>query len=185
LLAAADANRIIKISGASYHLPEQQKFPVFCLDGKRMLQKTLQIQHGLETVNDQFAAFSGLVDRGTISGPELEKIVRESEGSGRRIEESILSLGIPKHEILLCLSEHYCLPFVEFNENLPAPGEILGRLDLEELKRDLWFPLSVGMEEARIAAFSPCDPELHEKIEGALGALAVRFIVALPSDLIR
>ncbi len=150
-----------------------------------MLQGTLPVPHGLETVNDQLAAFGGLVDRGTISEPELEKIIRESGGAARRIEESILSLGIPKHEILLCLSEHYCLPFVEFKENLPAPGEILGRLDLEELKRDLWFPLSVGMEEARIAAFSPCDPELHEKIEGALGALAVRFIVALPSDLIR
>ncbi len=150
-----------------------------------MLQKTLPIQHGLETVNDQFAAFSGLVDRGTISGPELEKIVRESEGAVRRIEESILSLGIPKHEILLCLSEHYCLPFVEFNESLPAPGKILERLDLEELKRDLWFPLSVGMKEARIAASSPCDPELREKIKETLGVLSIRFVLALPSDLTR
>jgi uncharacterized membrane protein YidH (DUF202 family) len=184
-LAAADANRIFNISGASYHLPEQQKFPAFCLDGKRMLQKTLQVQHGLETVSDQFAAFGGLVARGAISEADLEKIVRESEGSVKRIEESILSLGIPKHEILLCLSEHYGLPFVEFQENLPAAGKILERLDLDELKRDLWFPLSAGMEEARIAASSPCDPELREKIEGTLGVLSIRFIVALPSDLTR
>ena len=150
-----------------------------------MLQKTLHVQHGLETVNGQFAAFSGLVDHGAINGPELEKIIRESDGALTRIEESILSLGIPKHEILLCLSEHYRLPFVEFNEGLPAPGKILERLDLEELKHDLWFPLSVGMEEARIAASSPCDPELGEKIKGTLGALSIRFVLALPSDLTR
>lgn len=150
-----------------------------------MLQKTLQVQHGLETVNDQFAAFSGLVDCGTISGPELEEIVRESGGAVRRIEESILSLGIPKHEILLCLSEHYGLPFVEFNESLSAPGKILERLDLEELKRDLWFPLSVAGEEARIAASSPFDPELRKKIKETLGALSIRFVLALPSDLTR
>ncbi|MGA3113913.1 MAG: DUF202 domain-containing protein [Syntrophobacteraceae bacterium] len=150
-----------------------------------MLQKTLQVQHGLETVNDQFAAFGGLVARGTISAPDLEKIVRESEGAARRIEESILSLGIPKHEILLCLSEHYCLPFVEFKENLPAPREILESLDLEELKRDFWYPFSVGMKEARVAAFCPFDLELLEKIKSTLGVLSVRFIVALPSDLTR
>ena len=150
-----------------------------------MLQKNLRVQQGLETVNGQLAAFRGLVDRGTISGPDLEKILRESDGAARRIEESILSLGVPKHEILLCLSEYYRLPFVEFKENLPAAGEVLERLDLEELKRDLWFPLSVGTEEARIAACSPCDPELLEKIKGTLGALSIRFIVALPSDLTR
>ncbi len=150
-----------------------------------MLQKTLRVQHGLETVNDQLAAFSGLVSRGTISEPNLEKIIRESEGAVRRIEESILSLGIPKHEVLLCLSEYYCLPFVEFKENLPAPREILERLDLEELKRDLWFPFSVRMEEARVAAFSPFDLELLEKIKSTLGVLSIRFIVALPSDLTR
>ncbi|MGP8091563.1 MAG: hypothetical protein ACLPUX_15870, partial [Syntrophobacteraceae bacterium] len=160
-------------------------FPAFCLDEKRMLQKTLQVQHGLETINDQFAALSGLVDRGTMSGPELEKIVLESGGAVRRIEESVLSLGIAKHEILLCLSEHYCLPFVEFNESLPAPCKILERLDLEELKRDLWFPLSVAGEEARIAASSPFDPELRKKIKETLGVLSVHFVLALPSDLTR
>jgi uncharacterized membrane protein YidH (DUF202 family) len=163
----------------------QQKFPAFCLDGKRMLKKTLPVEHGLETDNDQLDVFSGLVARGTISRPELEKIIRESEGAVRRIEESILSLGIQKHEILLCLSEYYRLPFVEFNENLQAPGKILERLDLEELKRDLWFPLSAGTVEARIAASSPCDPELCEKIKAALGALSIRFVLALPSDLTR
>ncbi|MGA2028185.1 MAG: hypothetical protein ABSH17_14125 [Syntrophobacteraceae bacterium] len=88
-----------------------------------------------------------------------------------------------KHEILLCLSEHYCLPFVEFNESLRAPGKILERLDLEELKRDLWFPLSAGMKDARIAASNPCDPELRKKIKKTLGALSIRFVLALPSDL--
>ena len=150
-----------------------------------MLQKTLRVQQGLETINGQSAAFRGLVDRGTISEPDLEKILRVSDGAARRIEESILSLGVPKHEILLCLSEYYRLPFVEFKENLPAAGAVLERLDLEELKRDLWFPLSVGMEEARIAACSPYDPELLEKIKETLGALSIRFIVALPSDLTR
>ncbi len=42
------------------------------------------------------AGFSGLVDQGVISRAELEKIVLDSGGVARRIEESILNLGIDR-----------------------------------------------------------------------------------------
>jgi len=162
---------------------------VLCLDGKLMLQENLQVQQNLEMLDEsfgvQFAAFDGLVNRKIISKTELEKIVRESRGVAKPLEESLRKQGVPKHEILLCLSDHYRLPFLEFNESLPGPGEILERLDFEELKRDLWFPLSVGTAEARVAAFNPCDPELHDKIRGTLGVPSICFIVALPTDIIR
>ena len=147
------------------------------------------MQYGREMVerptNNRFAAFSSLVDRGRISERDLEKIIQESDGALERVEESLLTLGIAKHEILLCLSDHYCLPFVEFSENLPAPGKILERLDLENLKRDLWFPLSAGTKEASVAVTDPFDPELRETIRGALGVPSIRFVLVLPSDLIR
>ncbi|SPF37716.1 conserved membrane hypothetical protein [Syntrophobacter sp. SbD1] len=153
-----------------------------------MLQNNLREHYTLgveESPDGQSAGFSGLVDQGVISRAELEKIVLDSGGVARRIEESILNLGIEKHTILLCLSEYYSLPFIEFNESLPSPGNVLERLDLEELKRDLWFPLSVGTGEARVAVFNPYGPELHEKIKANLGAPSIRFIVALPSDITR
>jgi uncharacterized membrane protein YidH (DUF202 family) len=176
--------------GRLYYLIRRgNKIPGVCLDGDRMLQKALHVQPGHEILENpaygRVAPFSSLVDRQIISKADFERVVMESDGAIRRTEELILSLGVPKHEILLCLSERYCLPFVEFDENLPATAAILERLDLEELKRDLWFPLSVGEAEAKVAAFDPGDPELQNKIKGSLGVLSLRIILALPSDITR
>ncbi len=153
-----------------------------------MLQKSLKVQHSLEIVEEthgQFAAFSALVDRGMIGRADLEKIVSESNGSAGRIEDAISGLGVPKHEVLLCLSRYYGVPFVEFSESLPVAGEILERLDTEQMKRDLWCPMSVGAGEARVAASNPSDAELEEKIKAILGVVRLRFILALPGDIIR
>ncbi len=130
-------------------------------------------------------ALGALVGRGAIRRPELERIVDESEGSLRRIEKSLRALGVPKHEILLSLSTHYGLPFAEFRERLSAPEEILERLDFSELKRDLWFPISVTTKEARVVTSNPGDPMLLDKIKGKLGKETIRYIFALPTDIIR
>jgi uncharacterized membrane protein YidH (DUF202 family) len=66
-----------------------------------------------------------------------------------------------------------------------VPDGILESLDIEELRRDLWFPLSIGAAEARVAAFNPRDLELHDKIKATLGVASIRFILALPSDITR
>jgi uncharacterized membrane protein YidH (DUF202 family) len=152
-----------------------------------MLQKNLRAAGELidETTEDHLGALGALVDRGVIQGTELERIVLESEGSLRRIEKSLKDQGVPKHEILLCLSGHYSIPFVEFSERLAAPGEILERLDRSELKRDLWFPISVTSKEARVAISNPADPLLIAKIKADLGRDALRLIFALPTDIIR
>jgi uncharacterized membrane protein YidH (DUF202 family) len=154
-----------------------------------MLHKVLHVKPDPEILeksgDGRVVPFSGLVDREIISKSDLEYIAGESNGSTKRIEELLLGLGVPKHEILLCLAEYYSLPFVEFNETLRAPARILERLDLEELKRDLWFPLSVGTAEARVAAFDPGDPKLHDNVKETLGVPSIRFILAMPSDITR
>jgi uncharacterized membrane protein YidH (DUF202 family) len=152
-----------------------------------MQQRIPRIRYEMieEPAARQFAAFYGLVEDGTISGQDLEKIIFEAAGSVRSIEESLLRLEVAKHKILLCLSEHYSVPFVEFNESLSTPGVVLERLDLEELKRELWFPLAVVNGGARVALSDPSDLELRAKIKDALGVLSISFILALPSDLVR
>ncbi|MBS1125494.1 MAG: hypothetical protein H6Q98_432, partial [Nitrospirae bacterium] len=59
------------------------------------------------------------------------------------LEELLLQAGVPKHEVLFCLAGRYHLPFVEFDENVIASYFLTFRLDMEHLKKGLWFPLSV------------------------------------------
>jgi len=102
-----------------------------------MLHTILNVEHGREIVEQtdiQLDALSGLVDRGIISGPDLEKIVSESNGAMGRIEDAITRIGVPKHEVLVCLSRHYGVQFVEFNANLTVPGIINRKSNIGDKK---------------------------------------------------
>ncbi len=120
-----------------------------------------------------------------FSEDELEKFAGESKASGVPLEELLISKGISKHEILFCLSEFYGLPFVEYAESVVASYFLVLRLDLEHLKKNLWFPLSVREKQAEVIAYRPDDPRVEEEIKKTLGVEQVNFRVALPSDIIR
>jgi uncharacterized membrane protein YidH (DUF202 family) len=129
--------------------------------------------------------FDRLLKRMIVSRDELDELVRESTASGISVEELLLNRGVSKHEILFSLAEHYGLPFVEFDESVAASYFLVLRLDLEHLKRALWFPLSVCDKKAEVIAFRPDDERVIEDIKKTLGAERIDFRIALPADLIR
>jgi len=129
--------------------------------------------------------FERLVRRGFLTREELEGILKESEDSGKYPEELLISSGIPRHEVLFCLSEFYGYPFVEYDEEVMASYLLTRRLDMEKLKRALWFPLSVMQDRAEVIAYRPDDAAVVEDIKKSLGVERIDFIVALPSDIVR
>jgi uncharacterized membrane protein YidH (DUF202 family) len=129
--------------------------------------------------------FERLVRRELLTGRQLQDFIAEAASSGRYPEDVMLEKGVPKHELLFCLAEHYGYPFVEYEEALMAPYLVTMRLDLEKQKKALWYPLSVGEEKAEVVAYSPDDPAVLEDIKRTLGVASVSFRVALPSDLLR
>ncbi len=133
----------------------------------------------------QDTKFERLVSRGLLTREELDEIIKESEDSGKYPEEFLISSGIPKHEILFCLSEFYGYPFVEYDEEVMASYLLTRRMGMEKLKQALWFPLSVMQDRAEVIAYRPDDTAVVEDIKKSLGVEKIDFIVALPSDLIR
>ena len=129
--------------------------------------------------------FERILRRRILSEDELDKFARESTACGVPLEELLISKGISKHEILFCLSEFYGLPFVEYSENVIASYFLVLRLDMEYLKKNLWFPLSVREKQAEIIAYCPDDPRVAEDIKKTLGVDQIDFRVALPADIIR
>jgi uncharacterized membrane protein YidH (DUF202 family) len=132
-----------------------------------------------------FEKFERLVRRGIMSSAELKEYIAESIASGKYLEELLQEKGVPKHEILFCLSEYYGCPFVEYDEGLMAPYLITMRLDLEKQKAARWFPLSVGEDSAEVVTCRPDAPSLVEDIKSTLNVSSVSFRVALPADLLR
>jgi uncharacterized membrane protein YidH (DUF202 family) len=133
-------------------------------------------------INEKFKA---LVTKGVITREELDSITEESERSCRYPEELFIEKGIPKREILVCLSVYYGFPFVEYDENLTASYFLIKRLKIDKLKQNLWFPLSAEQDEAEVIIYDPYDSSVIEDIRNTLGIERIRFLIALPSDLIR
>jgi uncharacterized membrane protein YidH (DUF202 family) len=129
--------------------------------------------------------FNRLVKRSLLSGGEMENLVRESQGSDVSIEERLQGKGVPKHEILFCLSEYYGLPFVEYDEGVIVSQQIIRRMDMERLKHALWLPLSIREDTAEVIACSPDDPAVLADVRNTLGVHTVVFRVSLSSDLVR
>ncbi|MGD0885969.1 MAG: DUF202 domain-containing protein [Thermodesulfovibrionales bacterium] len=129
--------------------------------------------------------FDRLVKRGFLTLEALTEVGRESEDSRKHPEELLLIRGIPKQELLFCLSEYYGYPFTEYDENVAASYFITKNLDMERQKQGLWLPLSVKDNRAVVIAYSPDDPSRVEDIRKTLGVEEIDFTVALPSDLIR
>ncbi len=151
--------------------------------------------------------FERLIRRGILTENELDNCIRDSFAAGKYPEECLIEKGVPKHEILFCLSEFYMCPFVEYDETV-IPSRmaftrhldfpfieydesglssyfITMRLNMEDLKRKLWFPYYVGGMQAEVIVYDPSDPDVIQDIKDKLRVENIHFVIALPSDVVR
>ena len=91
---------------------------------------------------------------------------------------------LQKHAQLAELSERFGCPWIEYDEKIAAPMLLLVRLDLEKLKKELWFPRLVENRRAIVIASSPSQ-ELAQHIRSVLDVDEVDFFVTLSRDLVR
>ena len=129
--------------------------------------------------------FGGLIAKGVLTSAELLNIFTDMAAGETSPESLLIGQGVPKHEILRCLSERYQLPFVEFQESLVLPVEWSGRLDLELLRQRRWFPLCIRQAEADVIVCDPEDTALDSEIRAALQVRKLHKSFALPSDFMR
>jgi uncharacterized membrane protein YidH (DUF202 family) len=129
--------------------------------------------------------FMRLVSRRVLTEGELEQFISEAKSSASRLEDVLLRAGMPKHEMLLSLSAYYGYPYVEYDESVIISQQLIRRMDVEQLKRSLWLPLSVMDDRAEVIASYPDDPEVLNEIKTTLHVETLVFNIALPNDLVR
>jgi len=126
-----------------------------------------------------------LIDRGVLTGEELDRVLSEAEKAGTCPEEILIEKRVPRHEVLLSLADYHECPFVEYDEGVVLSRPLMKRVNMEELKKLLWVPLSVSEESAEVVAYMPGDVSVIEEIERTLHVTRITFRVALPYDIVR
>ncbi len=95
----------------------------------------------------------------------------------------IREYGVPKRILLQSLSEHYNCPFVEYDERMPIPPELLSGLDGERLSISRWFPIIKDGGTVVIAANNPKDPVVLDEVTKFIKAERYDFWVTLVEDI--
>ena len=129
--------------------------------------------------------FRELIDEGRLACAEVEKIMKTSGVSLLDIEKFLREKGISSEEILRCAAESHTLPFLEYSESLVLSEELLELVNLEKLKTRFWCPLSIYAGTGEVVVFDPTDEKLAEEIKHTLGVDNIKYVIALPSDIVR
>jgi uncharacterized membrane protein YidH (DUF202 family) len=126
----------------------------------------------------------GLLEDGQMSADQLRDAEYAATARGVEIE-AVLSreCGVEKSALLKSLSKHYGVPFVEYDERMPIPPELLEGLDGERLSMSCWFPVIKDGDTVVIAANDPEDPGVREEVKRYIKAERYEFRVALVEDI--
>lgn len=128
--------------------------------------------------------FNILLDRGVLTEQELREAKDAAVARGVELEKVLIrEYGVPRRVMLQALSAHYHCPFIEYDERLPIPPELLSGLDGERLSLSQWFPIIKDGDSVIIAANNPDDPAVLSEVRRFIKAGKYEFRVALDEDI--
>jgi uncharacterized membrane protein YidH (DUF202 family) len=125
-----------------------------------------------------------LIDWGILTREKLYSAKFASSARDIDIERILISeYKVPKHVLLRAISNYYGCHFIEYDERMPVPPELLANLDGDILLGSLWFPVIRDGETVIIAANNPHDPVLLNEVRSFISAEKYEFLVALREDI--
>jgi uncharacterized membrane protein YidH (DUF202 family) len=140
---------------------------------------TTEIVFGHETEK-----FRHLVDTGILTREELRAAGVAATYRGIPVESIFrYEYDIPRLQLLQSLSEYYHCPWIEYDERVPVPPELLAPLNGHRPWTGLWFPVIRDGESVIIAAIDPLDPVMAREVKSLIPAAKYDFRVALGEDI--
>jgi uncharacterized membrane protein YidH (DUF202 family) len=137
-----------------------------------------------ESVIESMDKFRQLMETGVLTEDKLREAVKGAAYQGVDVAKILRhEYHIPRRKLLESLSAYYGCLWVEYDERMPIPFELLKQLEGNHLHLDHWFPVAKDGETVVIATSNPRDPGLPAKVKECIQAEAFEFRVAVPDDI--
>ena len=130
--------------------------------------------------------FDYLIENGLVTQKELDKAVLEARKTRQDLEALLMkAYKISKKDIGQALSHYYRVPFVEYNERVPIPGDLLAGLKVPFMKKNNWVPIGQDQAGQRviIAIDNPYHLQKVDIIKPLFPGKDIIFHVALAEDI--
>ena len=130
--------------------------------------------------------FDYLIENGLLTQKEMDKAVLEARKTRQEIEDLLMkAYKISKKDIGEALSHYYRTPFVEYNDRVAIPGELLAGLKVPFMKKNTWVP--IGQDEdgnkVIIAIDNPYHLQKIDMVKPLFPDRQIVFHVALKEDI--
>ncbi len=129
--------------------------------------------------------FDYLLGQQRVTQQELNSAIAESRRRQVDVESLLVEqYKVPKAELGTSLSQYYGCPFVEFDEKIVPPPDLMRHLKLEYLKRNFWLPLRREGNEIVILIDNPQDLQRVDSVSQALKNRKIKWAVGLRKDIL-
>ncbi len=130
--------------------------------------------------------FEYLVEQRLISQQDLDTAIAEAKRAQSQVDLVLMQeYQISKAQIGQSSSVFYRVPFVEFDDRIVIPPDLLRDVKLEYLKKNYWVPLKRDVGTVLVVVDDPHDLAKVDSIERALKNQKVKLAVGFRSDILR
>ena len=130
--------------------------------------------------------FEYLVEQRLISQQDLDAAIAEAKRAQSQVDLILMQeYQISKAQIGQSSSVFYRVPFVEFDDRIVVPPDLIRDVKLEYLKKNYWVPLKREGGAVLVVVDDPHDLAKVDSIERALKNQKVKLAVGFRSDILR
>jgi type II secretory ATPase GspE/PulE/Tfp pilus assembly ATPase PilB-like protein len=130
--------------------------------------------------------FDSLVERNMISRRELDEAMARSRKDGASVESVLMAdFHVSPDAMGQSLSEHYRTRFIQYDDKMPVPGELLKGLRPNFLKKNNFVPVVQSGDVVVVAMENPKSLPARDIIKRLFSAAKVEYCVSLKEDIHR
>ena len=130
--------------------------------------------------------FDYLISAGLVTQVELDATIKEAREKQREIEPLLMEkYKIAKKEIGKSLSIFYKCPFVEYDERVFIPPDLVKNISLNYLKANYWIPLRHGEDSVDVLIDDPYSFQKLQDVKRLFPVKEVKCFVALRDDILK
>jgi type II secretory ATPase GspE/PulE/Tfp pilus assembly ATPase PilB-like protein len=129
--------------------------------------------------------FDYLLAQHRITPEELSSAAAEARRRQSDVESILIEqYKVPKGEIGTALSQFYECPFVEYDDKIIPPPDLMKGLRIEYLRRNFWLPLRREDNSIVVLIDNPQDLQRIDSVSQALKNRKIKWAVGLRKDIL-
>ena len=129
--------------------------------------------------------FDYLLNNSIITSKELEKAIAQARSNKEPVEALLIrEYKVPKKDVGTSLAKFYKVPYEEYNDTVPIPGDLLRGLKVPFMKNNVWVPLREDDGQIIIAIDNPTDIQRIDIVKGLFPGRDLVFHVASKEDIL-